>query len=194
MEHFFNFLMALPNLSCYFNADLQKNMNIFNKNIVFLLLLGFSDINSMKVLDFSVNTNNEIVEVPFKIDLSEESFTICSSSLQLQVNDNYKPIYSIFNSQDYWFSIHFYGKGSLWAVDESGYSYVLAAIDLTDFLHWIHICINFNRKYQMVSTLINGREIVKNQNKSTTFISNLENPVMRYFKIQKKIEKKINFL
>ena len=147
--------------------------------LVLLLMKGFS---ATKVFAFKENGNNYIfqeVSLSSSIRMSSESFTICSSHKQFQVNENYLPTYQLYDGEKLWFSVEFYNDGQLWARDQTGFFNVLTKLQLSDIGYWIHMCINFDFEEKVVRTSINDRGVTEFKSK-TIFSSPLKDLQMRY--------------
>ena len=130
------------------------------KAVTFLIFFHFSGLFCVKVYDFSKNRKNDTILIS-KLDKFPnviDSLTVCSFHKQFQINEDYRPIYSIYNDQQFWYSVGLWRDGKLWAKDCSLYNYVLDSITPIEIGNWIKMCMHFDFQSKNIKVSINGRE------------------------------------
>ena len=119
---------------------------------VFILSLLITSSQTIRVFNFTGNGVAKEVSLSNSIKMLSESFTICSSHRQWQVNDDYVPTYQLYDEDKLWLSVEFHNEGALWAKDQTNFYNVLDRLDISDIAVWIHICIDFDFNKKQVRT------------------------------------------
>ena len=136
---------------------MSSDMELFGVVAIFLFL---PFVGSTRVYEFfEGEPTTDVSFITFNASVPQDGrLAVCTTHRQIQSNLNTTTLYTIYEDKEnskLWLSVGFWDD-ALWGQESSGLWHLMGSVSrMTDFISWIHICIEFD--LPKVLSSINGQ-------------------------------------